>query len=207
MSTLPTGTVIDWTPPSQRGSALFGRGATRAEQTLTLVAGIVGTAVVLAASILRFGDSWSLLAYVIVGVIALDVLGGIVANALNAAKRDHHGPPPPNAPGAGRILRNPVLFSALHVQPIILALVVPPHAWGWGVGWYLAVLVAVIVVVRVPLPLQRPASFAIGMLTAVSALTVIPAPPGLEWVPAAMVLKLVMAHAVREEPYRAREAE
>ncbi len=205
MSTLPTGTIIDWTPPPPGGSALFGRGATRAEQTLTLLAGAAGTAIVLAVCIIRFGDDWSLLAYVLVAIIALDVLGGIVANALNAAKRDHHGPPPADDSRTNRVLRDPVLFSALHIQPIVLAIVVPPHAWWWGVGWYLATLAAVVIITRVPLSLQRPAAFAVGMLAAVVAASVVAAPPGLEWVPLAMVLKLVMAHAVREEPYRAQK--
>ena len=39
-------------------------------------------------------------------------------------------------------------------------------------------------------------------LIAAACLPFVPAPEGLAWLPLALVLKLVMAHAVREEPYR-----
>lgn len=192
---------IDWRPPAAPADPLFGSGATRTERALALGAGAVGTAIVIGAALVTVGDRWWVIHYVLVALVALDVLGGVVANALNSAKRDHHGPPADPSARAGRIARSPVAFSALHVQPIVLAIAVPPHAWWWGLLWYVVVLLAVVVVVNVPQYLARPVSYAVAMLAVVS-LPVVPAPEGLEWLPLALVLKLVMAHAVREEPYR-----
>ncbi len=194
-------TTIDWRPPAAPADALFGSGATRAERALALGAGAIGTAIVISAAIMTVGDRWWVIHYVLVAIVALDVLGGVVANALSSAKRDHHGPPADPSSRSGRISRSPALFTALHVQPIIVAVVVPPHSWWWGVLWYAVMLLAVVVVVRVPQYLARPASYAIAMLVVVS-LPFVPAPEGLAWLPLALVLKLVMAHAVREEPYR-----
>ncbi|WJL94932.1 hypothetical protein QSU92_13310 [Microbacterium sp. ET2] len=126
---MKTDSAVDWTAPDAKGDALLGAGATRAEKTLTYGVGVAGAALIVIAAWIENVD-WNVVLYIVAAIIALDVVGGVVANGLNAAKRDHFGPP--SATGrsvGGRLVRRPVLFTALHVHPIIVGLVYPPHLW------------------------------------------------------------------------------
>ena len=125
-----------------------------------------------------------------------------MANGLNTAKRDPHAPRPrPQESFAGRLARRPTLFAAAHVQPVVVGLLFPGAGPWWGPTWYVAILGAVAVVRRVPLHLQRPTALC-ACVAAVLASTLLPAPVGFAWLPVVMALKLPLAHAVQEEPYR-----
>lgn len=195
--------VVDWTPPEGRGDALLGAGATRGEIALALGAGISGTAVLICWAVVA-GAPWTVIQYVLAGAIALDVIGGVVANGLNAAKRDHFGPPSATARSAGgRLVLRPILFAAVHVHAIVIALVYEPALWWWGVLWWALTVVAVVAVRASPLHLERPVALAAtagGVLLA----AIVPAPGFWAWLPVMMMLKLALAHAVQEEPYRPR---
>ncbi|HWS51808.1 MAG TPA: hypothetical protein VN241_12420 [Microbacterium sp.] len=182
---------IDWRIPRGRRDHLFGTGATPVEKLLAIGVAAVGTALVLAAAPI---EEWFWWQTAIVSVVAFDLLGGVVANGLGSAKREHHHD--------GSDLR-PMLFAAAHVQPIVVGLMF--GALWWGFAWYAVALVSVVVVRSVPLFLQRPVALGACTIVAVVA-PAAPSPDGLGWVPVVLMLKLALAHAVTEEPYRPKEA-
>lgn len=193
--------AVDWRAPDAKADAIFGAGATRAEKALANGVGLVGAAVLVVAA-WATDAAWNIWLVLVAAVLAFDVVGGVVANGLNAAKRDHFGPPSATAGTVGgRLVRHPIVFTALHVHPVIVGLLYPPHLWWWGIPWYLAILAATVLVRVAPLYLQRPVALGCCALVALgSSLT--PAPDLWAWLPVMLALKLVLAHAVQEEPYR-----
>ncbi|WP_109209756.1 MULTISPECIES: hypothetical protein [Microbacterium] len=200
------GGIVDWTAPDAKADAIFGAGATAAEKGMANGVGLAWAGIITLVAWLN-GAPWNVLHYIVAAVIAFDVVGGVVANGLNAAKRDHFGPPSATAKTAlGRLVRHPVVFAALHIHPIIVGIFYPPHLWWWGPLWYLAILGGTVIVRSVPLYLERPAALGfVALATMVAAYS--PAPALWGWLPVMMALKLVLAHAVQEEPYRPDAAE
>lgn len=192
---------ISWTiPAGARTSWFFGAGATRAEVTLILVGGIGGAAAVWAFWFAPVAASWQWWQLAIGIVFALDLCGGAVANATNAIKRQYYGLESAVPAGLeGRLARNPIAFASLHVYSIVIVLLYPGGYWIWGLVWYFGVVAAVTVVQAVPPYLRRP----VAMLLALAAMLAsgMPAPEGWAWLPLVLTAKLVLAHAVREEPY------
>lgn len=182
-------------PATPKSDPIYGTGSTLAERNLARISAVVGTAGVLAAVALTSPDVWALWQYAVAAVVAFDLIGGVVANALASAQREHERPDRPGDGPLLRLVRRPVLFSALHVQPILVGLLFPGAPWWWGPAWYAVVLGAVIVVRRVPRHLARPVALAVAAGVAVASPLVV-APVGFAWLPVIMVLKLVVAHAV-----------
>lgn len=192
--------TVDWTPPSGRADWLLGAGALPAERLLVWTT--TGTAVGALVAVTAVQDvAWPWWQWALVLVLTVDVAGGVPANALGSAKRFYHSPTPPDLPLPQRVLRNHVGFAALHVHPFVLAALLPDGSWAWAWAWYLLSLGGTAAVVAVPLYLRRPLAAAIATLALVAAPLVDP-PAGLAWLGPVLVLKLVAAHAVREEPYR-----
>lgn len=192
---------VDWSPPDANGDAVFGTGATAAEKGLSNVVGLAGAGIIVMVAWLD-GVDWNVLHYLVAAIIAFDLVGGVVANGLNAAKRDHFGPPSAAQKTVlGRLVRHPILFTALHIHPMLVGLLFPPYLWWWGPLWYLAILAGTVIVRAVPLYLERPAALGFCALTAMVA-AYSPAPELWGWLPVMLALKLVLAHAVQEEPYR-----
>ncbi|MFC0681357.1 hypothetical protein ACFFGH_26295 [Lysobacter korlensis] len=180
---------------------VYGAGATGPEKNLARVAGVTGAVLTVGSVGVAAPDAWTWWQYAVAAVLAFDLIGGVVANGLNSAKRDHFAAPGPAAGWLGRLVRRPVLFAAVHIQPILIGLLFPGAAWWWGAAWYLIALLTVALVRVTPLYLQRPV--ALFCCTVVAVLAPLSAAPfGLWWVPVIMVLKLTLAHAVQEEPYR-----
>ena len=195
------GARVDWRAPDGKGDPLFGAGATISEKSLAYVVGVAGALIIVNVA-WSTGADWNVWQYIIAAVIAFDVVGGVVANGLNSAKRDHFGPPSATAQSAfGRLVNMPVVFTALHVHPIIVGVIYPPHLWWWGPLWYLAILAGVVFVRSAPLYLERPAALAFCALAVMTA-AFNPNPELWGWLPVMLSLKLVLAHAVQEEPYR-----
>lgn len=195
----PTTVVIDWEVPGTDLDALCGDGATRIEKSLPTVTGLVGVGVLAAyAATVRF--DWSWWQYLIAAVITADLVGGVVALSLNSSKRFRHADSIPVARPTASLVRNEVLFTAVHVYPIVVAVAFPGATIWWGLAWYAVPLIAVITLARVPLYLVRPAaSIAIALTPLITVAT--PNPPGFAWLPAVMIAKLVLG-GIREEPYR-----
>ncbi|MEJ2487851.1 MAG: hypothetical protein P8Y68_19210 [Anaerolineales bacterium] len=135
------------------------------------------------------------------GVIAADIFGGVVANALCTCKRFYHVPLKENEVGLTRRLKNPYFFSALHVYPLLVALLFPPGDWLYGVVWYAALLTSTVIALQVPLYLQPPMAFLLITLAITTNFYLIEPVPGFKWLGPLLFLKIVYGHLVREEPY------
>lgn len=190
--------IVDWTVPDHDLDGLYGDGATRAERALPRATGALALAGVLAHSLIA-GLDWTWWQYLIAGALVLDLVGGIVAMALNSAKRFHHAQSLPVPRRSAALTRNAWLFTAVHVQPIVIG-VLFGGPWWWGPAWYALCLAGLFIVTRVPLYLARPVAMLLLALTAVLS-PMVEHPPGFAWVPMVLVAKLVLG-AVREEPYR-----
>jgi hypothetical protein len=199
-----TSTIIEWDAPAgAKADWLMGAGATRAEQGLIWAASLIGVGFVAAQCALGLPGGWQWWQYLVAAVVAFDLVGGAVSNAASSTKRQYFGPLATPPTGLARIARSPVGFAALHVYPFLIVALFPGGTLAWAVGAYAAMLLSVVLVDRVvPQYLQRPVAmllFSAAML--VSALSDW-APPGWAWFVIVYLSKLVLAHAVKEEPYR-----
>ena len=198
-----TRTVIEWRiPPGARADWLMGAGATRAERSLICAGSLVGVALVIAMIMRGEPGGWSWWQYLLAGVIAADLCGGAVSNATNSTKRQYFGPDFEHAGGAGRVARSPVTFTALHIYPFVIVALFPGGTWGWATAMYAIVVASAVIVDRVvPRYLQRPVAMLVFVIALLISMFLV-APPGWAWFPVIYLAKLVLAHAVREEPYR-----
>jgi len=188
---------------SGRTDGLVGTGATGAERALGYGSAAVLTLVILGADLLRADPvaqaGWQV---ALLALVAFDIAGGAVANMLNSCKRLYHSPPRPEDGAVLRALKNPRVFTALHVHPLLIV-------WAFGgslanaASWYVLLQVAVWGVLAAPLYLRRALATAVSMLAILCEPLVLPLGPVLGWVVPALFVKLVLAHAVREEPYAA----
>lgn len=179
----------------------FGTGASLAEKTLAYGCAAALTAVI-AASVAMQGlvEAWSLAFWILVA-LAFDVAGGVTANMLNSAKRYYHAPLQPGETGLHAVTKNHYGFVALHIHPIIAAWAMGGQVLH-GVIWYALMVLSVVIVRATPLYLQRPAAASAVVMAIVINLYWLPLAPGMEWFIPCLFLKIVLAHAVREEPYR-----
>ena len=190
---------IDWTYQG-KPDFLAGTGATRTERALMWAGGLVGVALY-AYFYLKGMLAWTWWQYLVAAVMAFDVGGGVVANALNSCKRFYHTPPLATEPRAARLLKNHLFFTALHVYPLLIGLLFG-GGWVYGLFWYVALLASAIMVLKTPLYLQRPVAFFLILMALLIHLYGVSAVPGFEWFIPALFLKIVYGHLVREEPYR-----
>jgi hypothetical protein len=190
---------IDW-KYSGKPDGFFGTGATSAEQVLVWGFGLVGTALLF--WVWRSTSNWAWWQYAVAALIALDVLGGVVANSLNSCKRFYHAPIQSEETGFTGLAKNHLAFTALHVHTLIIGLLFGKMNWGYGLFWYLALLLSSVVVLRAPLYLQRPLALGLIMLAILANVYFIAPVSGFEWFVPALFLKIVYGHLVREEPYR-----
>jgi uncharacterized membrane protein len=191
---------VDWTVPSGRSDWLLGTGAEPAERLLVWSATTVSVGALVATAVGQ-GVTWSWWQWGLVLALTVDVAGGVPANALGSAKRFYHSPVPAGLPLAQRVVRDHLGFAALHVHPFVLAALFADATWAWAAAWYLCSVGGTAAVIAVPLYLRRPLAAAV-VTTALVTAPLLDAPTGLAWFGPVLLLKLVLAHAVREEPYR-----
>lgn len=191
---------IDW-EYSGKPDALMGNGTTPWEKVLVYAASLVGV-LLFSYSYLNQAWDWPWWGYLVAGLIAADIFGGVVANSLSTCKRFYHAPLKENEVGLTRRLKNPYFFTALHVYPLLVALLFPPGDWLYGMVWYTALLAAALIVLRVPHYLQRPVAFLLITIPIIANLYFIDPVPGFEWLVPLLFIKIVYGHLVREELYR-----
>lgn len=194
--------AIDWRlPAGTRDDWFFGTGATAAEQGLAWAGGLLAFALLAWQAAFAPPPDWVWWHYLLGAVIALDVGGGVVANTLGTAKRLYFGPLRQPASLRARLLTSTIGFTALHLHPLVIAGLYPGGQLWWGALWYGVALLGVAAVRLAPLYLARP----VAMLVFAGAMllqSVLAAPAGWAWFVPLFLAKLVLAHAVREEPYR-----
>ena len=191
---------IDW-GYSGTPDGFFGTGATAAEQTIVWVFGLLGTGI-LGWVVWTHSIPWTWWQFAVAALLALDVLGGVVANALNSCKRFYHSPVKPEETGFTGLAKNHFVFTAFHVHTVIVGVLFGKLDFGYGFFWYFALLASTVVVLRLPLYLRRPAALGIIMLAVLVNLYIFHPVIGFEWLVPALFLKIVYGHVVQEEPYR-----
>jgi hypothetical protein len=180
---------------------LFGNGATMAEQALVWAASLMGAGLYIYLA-LSHSLNWAWWQFLLAGGIAFDVVGGIVANSLNSCKRFYHTAPRPGEPRYTAFFKNHLFFSALHVYPLLIAILYGSNHYFYGLFWYAFLLAGTIIIIRTPLYLKRPVAFLAITLALLLNIYIILPVSGFEWLAPALLLKIFYGHLVREEPYR-----
>ena len=180
---------IDWSYEG-KNDGLAGTGATVAERVLAYGFALVITFGLVA--FLRLQENpatygWRLL---VLMFFAFDILGGVVANMLNSVKRVYHAPLQAGETGFLRLVKNPLIFSALHIHPIVFAWVFWAEMW-IGLAWYIALIASVAITLATPLYLRRPTATAIVILASLVSLYSAGFGEGLEWFIPALFFKIV----------------
>jgi hypothetical protein len=197
---LTESTVINWdVPPSRPGllrqwDEFVGPGYTRAETILLLAFAGIGALIIILYNLIMFRQ-WSVIQHLVIAVIAFDLLGGVVCNATSPAKRWYHRP--------GQGFRQHFSFIVFHAfHPALLALFFAPFTWLDFVLVYGFLLISAFVLLRVPLYLQRPTAFGLFALSMILGAFLVTPLAGFAWFLPIFYAKLLLAHLIREEPYR-----
>jgi hypothetical protein len=167
------------------GSLAFGAGASAEEARTALLFGSIG-AVIAVACLAIYGEDAAWWQWLILLVVAFDLVGGVAANATVAAARQYHRRDAPY---------RPLLFAAGHIQPFVMALAFPTYGWSQAAALYATACLGVLGVLLVPVAIKR--AFALGYCAvALGLLPMLGEPAGLVWLAPAFLIKLVAAHAV-----------
>ncbi len=193
-------TNIDWEYPEQgKGfgriiDELIGPGATHGEIILVLVCSILGGSLLIFYQyVMNLG--WNLVQIIVGAVIAFDIGGGVVANATSTAKRWYHR----QGHGTKQLLG----FIVIHfIHPILITIFFTQLDWIYFITVYGYLLISAGIVLATPLYLKRPMSMVMVSGAVILNSYVITVIPGFEWFLPIFILKLVVGHIVREEPYR-----
>ncbi|MFD3704906.1 hypothetical protein ACFWUP_17350 [Nocardia sp. NPDC058658] len=164
---------------------LIAPNATRSEAALCYSAAAVGA---VTAGLLAKNSS--VLVIVVVTLVGFDLFGGAVVNATASAKRWFHRP--------GRDARHHLAFVAIHVQPFLLALVVPGFGWWTAAAIYGFVLAAAVVVTSAPDVLRTPIAFAATVFGVAITTSMLAVPSFLLWFGPVLLIKLLLAHLLPE---------
>lgn len=181
---------------------LCGTGATPAERLLAYGMATLFTVIILVADHHRelpAADGWRI---ALLAFFAFDIAGGAVANMLNSCKRFYHTSLQPGEGRSARLVKNPMLFTAIHVHPMIVAYFLGGSLLNAAV-WYALLLISVAAVLALPLYLRRASATALTVLALLASQFYLPLGPGLEWFIPCLFIKMVLGHAVQEEPYSA----
>jgi hypothetical protein len=188
--------IIQWRYPAPQNALdqFIGPGTTLAEALLqTVTAALAAVALLIHAHQQNLG--WTLLQTLVALLLVVDMVGGIITNASNPAKRWYHRPEQTTSQHVG--------FVALHIIQLLLYMIFfRPSDGGFVVLTYGYLLLATALLVRAPLYLQRPLALALWLGAFWLNTYVLLPTPGLEWFLPLFYLKLLVCHLVREEPYR-----
>ena len=191
------GAPVNW-ECSGKFSFTTGYGATRTESAIAHGAAFLAP-VALYFLAWRALD-WSALQIAVASLLTLDLVGGVLTNSLGSMKRFLHTDQELELTPLERWVGRPLAFPALHLQIFALP-VFFETPWSFAFFWYGAMMAAVLLLRLVPFYLHR----AVALLTVTASILVAHSttgPDGLEWIGPVYMIKLVLAHAVREEPYR-----
>jgi hypothetical protein len=178
------GGFIDW---------LIGPGATSAEKWLQFAPSWAFTAIIVYLGIYEFGWTWG--QNIVIGYIALDMLGGVLTNATSSAKRWFHR--------EGEGYKQHISFLSMHFIQLTLVnyfFMEFSPIWIITIGIYM--LIVCTVVLKSPQYLQRPLSLGLFVGSLMLSLYVFESPQHLEWFLPVFFLKLQISHILKEEPYR-----
>ncbi|WP_375748430.1 hypothetical protein [Vibrio sp. HN007] len=180
-----------------------GYGATKAESVIANYAAFIAPVILYFFAWKEL--DWSVSQIVVAAVLTLDMIGGVLTNSLGSMKRYLHTDQNLNVSWLGKLVGSKFLFPAIHFQLFAIPLCFD-ITWSYAFFWYGLMMASIIFVHLVPLYLQRPIALLIVMLSIILA-QIMTSPEGLEWIAPIFIIKLVLSHGVREEPYRRAIAE
>ncbi|MEV6322871.1 hypothetical protein AB0M45_16990 [Nocardia sp. NPDC051787] len=191
---------VDWsipaTSPGWTGhlERFMGPGKTRAESAVEYIGGAI-------CLLLLARYCWPMLSgrgiaeVVVLAVIAADLVGGVLTNATNSAKRWYHRTPS----SRGRLAF--VAVHTAHLAVVGLALLGDPV---WFVGNTLLLLGCALLIESVPVALRRPVAMAAYMTVLLINLIAFPPPALLAWFIPLFYLKLLVCYLIPEAPIATR---
>lgn len=193
-------TNIDWKYPQPRpGFAgeidkFFGPGTTRAEAWIQAVF-CLGAGIAMPIYAFLNGFDWSLIQYLLAAWMAFDLVGGIITNATSSAKRWYHR--------EGQGFQEHYAFITPHaIYVFLVAWLFRSMDWLYFGVIAIFLLGAALIILKTPLYLQRPAAFGTLAISWLVNYYAFSPTPGLEWFVPFLFFKLLVSHALREEPYR-----
>ncbi len=190
--------IIDW---DCVGKFKFtsGYGATKAEH------GIANYAACLAPVVMYLfswkGLDWSITQIIVASVLALDMVGGVLTNSLGSMKRFLHTDKKLDLSWLGKLVGSKFLFPLIHIQIFVVPLFFD-ISWGYAFFWYGIMVGSILLIHCLPLYLHRTVAMLVVMLSVMIGPIAFVPPEGLEWLASIYMIKLVLSHGVREEPYR-----
>jgi hypothetical protein len=132
---------------------------------------------------------WQWWTWVVILLLASDLGGGLIANALPATQRWYHRP--------GASARDHLGFAAMHVHAFVFAWLAPAAMpWPAAIALYCWMLVSCIVVLLFPLILGRAVAFALTALGTVLFGMWVPIASPLGWAALVLLLKIVAGHMI-----------
>jgi hypothetical protein len=198
---------IDWdVPPTAPGWAgrlqrFLAPGKSRGENAVELVGGTICVALLgwLAWRTDAYRN-WSVAQAALITLVALDLVGGVLTNSTNAAKRWYHR----HAPG---MFRSRLVFVSAHILHLAaIAFLILDNDWLWLLVNALMLLACAVLIELVALHIKRPTAMAAYLSVLLVNLALFPVPAGLGWFVPFFFLKLLVCHLVPEAPLAARRA-
>ena len=190
--------TIQWEYPEPRKGFLgqwdkfIGPGATKAEVSIILITALSAGITMLFFAIFKL--NWTVAKIIIGSLLALDISGGVVTNAMAPAKRWYHR--------QGRTIRHHLVFDVTHIYPFIVGLLYRSLDWVYSIVVYGVLVLSSIIILLLPLYLRRPVSFIVLGLTIIMNWYIFTPTKGLEWFIPILFLKIILGYIVKEEPYR-----
>ncbi|NIJ12472.1 hypothetical protein FHU38_002816 [Saccharomonospora amisosensis] len=192
--------VLDWRiPATPRGVSgalrrFLGPGRTRSENVAEVAGQLVGMS--LLSAYLATTGGWSErspLQLAVLAVMVFDLVGGVLTNATNPAKRWYHRP----GHGSGRRL----LFVASHLLYLVaIPLVLHAGGWTWFAVNAALLLSAAVLIEALPVELKRVSAVGLYLVAVLVNLTWLPLPESLAWFGFLFYLKLLVCFLVPEAP-------
>ena len=177
---------------------IIGPGATKAELLLQFIPALMA-AIAATMYALTLPVDWTSLQLGLIAVLGFDLVGGVLTNATESAKRWYHRP--------GQGLQQHLAFVCLHIVHILLvALLFRGGDWGFFLGVSTYLLGASVIILRSPLYLQRPVALGLYCLALLGNYYLFSSTYGLEWFLPLFFLKILVSHLLGEAPYHPEEA-
>jgi hypothetical protein len=188
-----------WTPLEPRSGLagqwdkFVGPGQSRNEFWLILIAALLaGLAAPLYAYHARLG--WTTIQLWLVGLMAFDLMGGVVTNATSTAKRWYQRP--------GQSWLKHLEFVSVHGMHLFLvAWLFRGGDWRYFGIYYVYLMAASLIITRIQLYLQRPVAILLFAWGLILNIYVVKPSIGLEWFIPLFLLKLLVSYLIKEMPF------
>lgn len=168
---------------------IVGPGASLSETLATLFAMAAAAALARWAALAFGPPSWPWWTWLVVLLLASDLGGGLVANALPATKRWYHRP--------GTLARSHLGFAAVHMHAFVLAWLAPQQMpWLAAALLYAVMLAGSVLVLIMPRAIRLGVAYTVVACGTVVIARYLPLASPLGWVPLVLLLKIVAGHII-----------